>query len=86
MWTGPSGASSLGGNWQHFSATFNNTHQFIIPTFEFMDFNNIDNDSQVWIDNVQLSANAPPPAPEPSTGLLFFMGVATAVLLQRRTK
>jgi len=83
---GTIGASSLGVDWQHFSATFNNTHQFIIPTFEFMDFNYIDNDSQVWIDNVQLSANTAPPVPEPSTGLLFFMGVATAISLQRRVK
>ena len=76
---------SLGPGWQHFSVSFDNSYGYIIPTFDFINWNYMPNDSQVRIDNIQLSANAAP-APEPSTGLLFFMGVAAAVSLQRRIK
>ena len=64
-----------GGNtgWQHYSITFSNADSYIIPTFELLDLNYIDNDSSVLIDNVSITESAP--VPEPATLLLFGGGL-----------
>lgn len=67
--------SELDNGWYHFSLVFENTFNYIIPTFELMDWNFINDDSQVWIDNVQLTANQASPVPEPTTLLLMLTGL-----------
>ena len=51
-----------------------------IPTFELLDLNFIDNDSQVLIDNVSIN-----PVPEPATLSLLALG-ALALLRRRRRR
>ena len=64
-------SSAKGGEWQHFSMSFYNAYTYVIPTFELSDFNFIDKDSQVFIDNVRIN-----PVPEPATILLLGAGLA----------
>ena len=74
--------SSEGPDWLHFNMTFQNTHAYIVPGFELIDWNCIDDDSQVQIANVCISQ-----IPIPSAFLLLASGLAGIVgLLQRREK
>jgi hypothetical protein len=63
-------ASSKGAEWARFSMTFENTYAYVIPTFELFDFNFVDNDSQVRVDNVSVN-----PVPEPATLVLVSTGL-----------
>lgn len=78
---GTIGASAKGADWFHFSMTFDNTYNYVIPTFELFDFNFIDNDSQVFLDNVSMN-----PVPEPATIVLLGSGLLGlgGVALRRR--
>lgn len=73
--------SVVGEAWLHFSLTFENAYEHIIPTFEFMDGNFIDSDSRVWIDNVQITATAVP-VPEPGTGFLLIAGFCGLIIMR----
>ena len=65
----------LGDGWYHFSMNFENLSGTVTPMFELMDLNYIDNDSQVLVDNIAITAPAAP-VPEPSTLLLLGSGLA----------
>lgn len=71
--------STLGPDWAHFSMTFENNYNYVIPTFELLDLNFVDNDSQVFLDNIILS-----PVPEPSTLVLLASGLLMGALRRRR--
>lgn len=60
---GTIGASSKGAGWSLFTRSFENTHAFIVPAFELRDFNFINDDSAVAVDNVVM-------VPEPGSWLL----------------
>ena len=75
--------NSVNTDWQHFSLTFANIYAYIIPTFELMDQNFIDNDSAVLIDNVSI-AEATTPVPEPATLLLLGGGLLALFGISRR--
>lgn len=60
---GTIGPSSKGTGWSLFTLFFQNTNSFIAPAFELRDFNFLNNDSAVAIDNVLL-------VPEPGAWLL----------------
>jgi hypothetical protein len=63
-------ASSLGGEWTHFQMTFENTHGYLMPTFELFELNGINNDSRV-----QVAAVCVAPIPLPSSLLLLGSGL-----------
>ena len=75
--------SSQGGDWLHFRMTFENTHAYIIPGFELMDWNCVDNDSQVRLSRICISQ-----VPLPSAFLLFVSGLAgiTGLIRRRRNR
>lgn len=77
-------ASALGGNWLHFSMHFSNTHNYVIPTFEFFDFNFLDGDSTFAIDNVSITEADPVPIPEPATITILAAGLAGLAFRKRR--
>jgi hypothetical protein len=60
---GTIGPSSKGTDWSLFTLFFQNTNAFIVPAFELRDFNFINDDSAVAVDNVLL-------VPEPESWLL----------------
>jgi hypothetical protein len=78
---GTVGPSSKGQDWLHFSIAFENNYNYVIPTFELLDFNFIDNDSEVILDNVDIN-----PVPEPATLLLFGSGLAALTGLARKKR
>ena len=61
------GASVKGPGWEHFTGTFNSTNVYSVLAFEFNDLNEVDNDSQVLIDNVAI-------VPEPATWVMMGLG------------
>jgi len=67
--TGSVGASGKGGNWQHYSLTFQNSFNYVVPAFELLEQNFVNADSTVRIDNVSIQLSA---VPEPET--LFLVG------------
>ena len=74
--------STEGPDWLHFSMAFQNTHAYIVPGFELIDWNCIDDDSQVQITNVCISQ-----IPIPSALLLLGSGlIGTVGLMRRRIK
>ncbi len=70
--TGSVGASSKGGNWQHYALTFPNSFNYVVPPFELLEQNFINADSTVRIDNVSIELSA---VPEPGTLLLVSSGL-----------
>jgi hypothetical protein len=68
-------ASGLGSDWSHFSFDFANNFGFIIPVFEFLDFDGVDSNSRVRLDNVAIS-DITPPVPEPASLALIGIGLA----------
>lgn len=80
---GTIGSSTKGSDWLHFSMDFVNSYAFIIPVFDLFDLNYINNDSQVFIDNVNIAAISTP-VPEPSTMLLLFSGLIGLFGFRRR--
>ena len=68
-----------GDDWLHFSMAFENTCAYVIPGFELIDWNFIDDDSQVQLANVCISQ-----IPIPSAVLLLGSGVVGIVSLIRR--
>ncbi len=65
----------LGDDWYHFSLDFENLSSPVTLMFELADYNYIDDDSQVLVDNVSITPVAAPVA-EPSTMLLLGSGLA----------
>jgi hypothetical protein len=57
------GPSPKGGGWQHFSLSFQSAYDNLVPAFELLDQNFVDDDSSVYLDNVILSAVVPAPGP-----------------------
>jgi len=66
--------------WYRYSIGFSNAYAYAIPVFEMMDFNFVDNDSGVGVDNVRID----PIIPEPATALLFACGLALRAAWKRR--
>ena len=60
--------SMKGPDWLHFSATFENTHNYVIPVFELFDLNLVQDDSAVLVDNVRV-------IPEPRSVTLVICGL-----------
>ena len=76
---GTIGPSSKGTGWSLFATTFQNTHGFIVPAFELRDFNLINNDSAVAIDNVVM-------VPEPGSWVLIGGLLAGFVCTRRKRR
>ena len=79
--TGSVGTSSKGGNWQHYSLTFQSSFNHVVPTFELLEQNQINADSTVRIDNVNIELSA---VPEPSALLLVSSGLGGLLVLRWR--
>jgi len=74
--------SPEGDDWLHFSMAFENMYAYVVPGFELIDWNCIDDDSQVQLANVCISQ-----IPIPSAFLLLGSGlIGTIGLLRRRAK
>ncbi len=56
-------SNSGNANWRHYSQTFENSYLYVLPTFELFDLNYVNNDSAVFINNINVSENNPVPAP-----------------------
>ena len=67
--------------WLHFSMAFENMHAYVIPGFELIDWNCIDNDSRVQIANACISR-----VPIPSAFLLPGSGLIGIIGLVRRRR
>lgn len=78
---GTIGPSSLGGNWQLFSVTFNSSFQYAIPTFELFGLNFEDGDSMFQVDNVRFVDSGI--IPEPATLSLLAGGLALLGIRRR---
>jgi len=71
-----------GDDWLHFRMAFENTHAYVLPGFELIDLNDIDDDSQVQVANVCISQ-----IPIPSALMLLGSGFIGIIgLLRRRAK
>lgn len=82
---GAIGSSIKGVDWLHFSILFNNSYNFAIPTFELFNLNATDSDSQVFVDNVVISAvPANNTVPEPSTLFLWLVGLSAFYFSRNR--
>jgi PEP-CTERM motif-containing protein len=68
-------------SWLHFYTTFTNEYEYAIVTFELIDWNFIDNDSQVFIDNVSIT-----PVPEPATLILLVTGLTGLGIFSRKKR
>lgn len=79
--TGSVSASGKGGNWQHYSLTFQNSFNYVVPAFELFEQNFINADSSVRIDNVTVTATV---VPEPGTMLLVGSGLLLIGRMARR--
>jgi hypothetical protein len=79
--TGSVGTSSKGGNWQHYSLTFQNSFNYVVPAFELLEQNFVNADSTVRIDNVNIELSA---VPEPGTLLLVGSGLLLIGRIVRR--
>ncbi|MBN1627718.1 MAG: PEP-CTERM sorting domain-containing protein [Deltaproteobacteria bacterium] len=75
------GPSSKGEGWQHYSISFYNEYDYVIPTFELIDWNWKNDDSHVFIDNVSIN-----PVPEPATLFLLGPGLAGLGVFSRKRK
>jgi len=78
--------SDLGPGWTRVTYAFENTHNYVIPTFELFDFNYVPGDSTVGIDNLSIT---PAPVPEPATLTMVGLGLGGMALcrcLRRRAK
>lgn len=69
------GPSALGGGWLHVSFAFSTNYAYAIPVFELFDFNTIDGDSGVRVDNVAITPRATDVVPEPTTMALTAVGL-----------
>jgi len=76
-------ASAKGAEWTHYTFSFQNNFNFVIPVFELIDFNGLTADSQFRIDNVTITAQGAV-VPEPATVLLLLMGLGVVGVLSRK--
>lgn len=70
-------------DWTRHSIIFDTAYAYVIPVFEFYDFNFVDNDSAVGLDNVAINATEQI-IPEPGTLLLVGAGLALISMRGRR--
>ncbi|QSA98736.1 PEP-CTERM sorting domain-containing protein [Methylococcus sp. EFPC2] len=75
---GTVGASAKGGDWRHFSISFNNSYGYVIPTLEFFNQNGVSGDSTVGVDNIAITP-LPAAVPEPPVVVLLLAGALGAV-------
>jgi hypothetical protein len=73
--TGRITASPRGPNWSRFALTFHNKFNYAIPYFELYDQNFINNDSQVFVDDVSIIAGAAVPAMSLWSMIIFSIGL-----------
>ncbi|MCC6694760.1 MAG: PEP-CTERM sorting domain-containing protein [Candidatus Hydrogenedentes bacterium] len=79
-------ASSIGGDWRHYTVSFTTAYSWIIPAFDLNGLNRIGGDSTMWIDNIHIY-NEETPIPEPASALLLGVGglVCWAARSRRRS-
>jgi len=82
--SGAIGPSALGGDWLHFSMTFDLSNAYAIPTFELFDGNFVNDDSKASIDNVTLAPAVPAAVPEPGTLVSMALGLIGLALAGRK--
>jgi hypothetical protein len=81
--TGRISGSPKGPDWARFTVTFSNKFNYAIPYFELYDLNFINNDSQVLIDNVGITAAAGVPATSLWSIIVFAIGLLGIYLKSR---
>ena len=62
-------------DWSRYSIVFDTTYAYVVPVFEFYDFNFVDNDSAISLDNVAIRP-VEAVIPEPATVLILACGLA----------
>lgn len=70
---------SIGEEWMHFTMTFENTHPYVITAFELVDWNGIDDDSELILANVCIAR-----VPLPPSILLLASGLLGTLAVCRR--
>jgi len=71
-------SSVVGPEWSHLTVNFENSYNYVVPAFELLDSNFVNNDSNLLVDNVAVSI-----IPEPGTLVILASGLLLQTAYRR---